>query len=346
MLSREQVHAAFVAVFGREPEGDATIEYHRRFPDLLALGASLRSSDEFLRVQRARELRTGRPLWVNVELPSGLRMWIDLEDDGVSMGCLAGNWEAAETELIMSLLSPGDVFLDIGANLGWFTTHAAQTVGGTGHVHAFEPRSTTFRALRRSVSENGFSERCTLWNLALGDSSGRSALAWSPSERNQGHTFLAQGSTLEAGLEGESVEMSRLDDLGLSATVRMMKIDVEGAEPGVLRGGMKLIERDLPVIVTEVFPRSLRQQGEDPDEFLRILSPLGYTTHRLTESGIGRRMLSCGSDANSPYYYFSVVMLSERDRSLRLNEHQDERVRDLERELEKFRIDALRSDFP
>lgn len=334
MLSSDQVRTAFVSVLGREPESELTIEYHMRFPDLLALSQALRNSEEFLLRQRMHQIRKGSPTWVNVDIPSNMRIWIDLEDDGVSMGCLAGSWEPTETDFIVSQLKAGQNFLDIGANLGWFSLYAAQAVGPTGHIYAIEPRSTTFQALKRTINENEFSERCTLWNTALGEDSRISTLAWAPSERNQGHTFLLPPSELlKPGLEGERVEIARLDDLNISRKIRVIKIDVEGAEPSVIRGGMKLIEKDLPIVVAEVFPRSLKSQGEDPNEFLKILEPLGYKTYLLTDNGIGRAINHCGTDLDSYYYYFSVVMLSQVDQAVLLNRSQDNRVQDLERKL-------------
>ena len=96
------------------------------------------------------------PKWVCTELRDGLKLWVDLADIGVSAGCLLNDWEPSTTAFILAALGPGDVFVDVGANIGWFTILAAHRVGVSGHVWAFEPRPGTCGRLADSVSANGF----------------------------------------------------------------------------------------------------------------------------------------------------------------------------------------------
>ena len=66
-----------------------------------------------------------------------------------------GIWEPYETSLLLSMLRPGDVFVDVGANIGYFSVLAASVVGDDGAVFAFEPDPDNFRLLRRNVALNG-----------------------------------------------------------------------------------------------------------------------------------------------------------------------------------------------
>lgn len=81
-------------------------------------------------------------------------------------------WDAPTTRLLERLVRPGDRLLDIGANIGYFTVYGAALVGGTGHVHAFEPNPRTHAVLARNVRMNDFSHVCTLHATALGDRAG------------------------------------------------------------------------------------------------------------------------------------------------------------------------------
>src|SRR5690348_15511421 len=121
---------------------------------------ALLKSAEFSRNSLARPLV---PKWVAAEIFGGKRLiWLDLMDDYVSRGCLFDAYESIETELVRKHLKPGQVFLDIGANIGWFTLLASMIVGEEGHVHAFEPRRPTVGYLRRSVSANSLDALVTV----------------------------------------------------------------------------------------------------------------------------------------------------------------------------------------
>ena len=119
---------------------------------------------------------SGDDKWVIAIIRDGLRIWINLRDAHVSRGCLNDRYEPAETDFILSQLTKGDNFLDIGANIGWFTILAAHRVGATGRVIAFEPHSDINAALKNSVAENKFDDRVTVHRLALGAEAGEMEL--------------------------------------------------------------------------------------------------------------------------------------------------------------------------
>jgi len=333
MLTRKEVLQGFLLILGREPESERAIEYHRNHPSVAEFGRVLRESEEF-QSRAARDRLSGgeHSRWVRSELPSGLSLWVDLYDGGVSAGVLRGVWEPAETNFMLSVLKPGDCIVDVGANLGWYTVTLAQAVGPDGHVYAFEPRSDIFARLERSVSDNGFADRCTLRRMALGPAESRLSLAWSPKEMNQGHSFVVvPNSALTPDLKHEVVPVSTLDSLAIERNIRLIKLDVEGAEPGVLLGARGLIERDRPIIVSEVFPKWLRQGGnEHVETFLNMLNDIDYRAHYLTDDGIGGELRLPISDLNSDYVYYSIVFLGPSDRAALLDGRRDGRVRELE----------------
>ena len=315
MLSREEVSIAYRLILGREPESEATVVAHQAEEKLERLGRRLLTSDEF-RHRAATELAASlKPKWVCSEICHGLKLWLDLSDLGVSAGCLHDNWEPAETEFILSVLAPGDVFLDVGANIGWFSILAAHAVGPEGRVYAFEPREEIHRRLVQSVAANKFEERCHVERAALGAAASETELAWIPSERNPGHSFFAPQVLPEGAELLGRVPVRTINSLNISPPVRVVKIDVEGAEPQVLDGARGLIARDRPILLLEIFPQWLRTVSNvTPETLLASLRETGYRVFRLIETGIGRE-LHPGDDGTEPggREYFNVIAISDED---------------------------------
>ncbi len=162
-------------------------------------------------------------------------------------GLYFGNspYEPKTTSYIGQRLRPGHIFVDVGANHGYFTILAAALVGERGRVFAFEPNPPVFRQLEQHVRLNGFEHRVVLVQQALSDTSrdgarlfvsqcsgnsGLSSLVPAASTIAMGglspdHTIPVQTMTFDRWLEGSGVEH-----------VDLVKIDTEGAEAEVIRG--------------------------------------------------------------------------------------------------------------
>ncbi|MBI5316145.1 MAG: FkbM family methyltransferase [Nitrospirae bacterium] len=156
----------------------------------------------------------------------------------------SGMWEPFETILILSLLSPGDQFIDIGANIGWYTILAALRVGERGHVFAFEPDKANFEILCANV--RGQQLNCVSpENRALGRNIGRGMII--RSAINQGDHRIREFASFGAGKNSvEEVGIVPLDDYLAQANIfniarlRVVKLDVQGFEHEVLAGGRQL----------------------------------------------------------------------------------------------------------
>ena len=125
------------------------------------------------------------------EIRNGLSIWVNLHDMHVSLACLYDSWENGVVAFILRRIGKGDVFIDIGANIGWFTLLVAQRLRelGAGHVVAFEPRSDLHKMAARSVHDSGLDGFVTLHRLALGDQDGDMELAWN--DDNAAASYLA-----------------------------------------------------------------------------------------------------------------------------------------------------------
>lgn len=159
------------------------------------------------------------------------------------------------------LLAPGDLVVDVGANIGNHTVYFA--VACQARVEAFEPNDEARKCLASNVALNHLERAVTLHEQALSDHIGRGSIV------NPRDAELGTGtSVVVADSEGD-VETARLADQPFSQ-VRLVKIDVEGAEEAVIRGGMDLLRHARPVVVAE---------SDDPEQRERIeglLRPLGY----------------------------------------------------------------------
>jgi FkbM family methyltransferase len=198
-----------------------------------------------------------------------------------------GYYEFRETRLIRRYLRPGDTFIDVGANIGWFAIVAAESVGPTGKVVAFEPSSKIYSHLEKNVLLNSRTN-IKLEKVALAHKNG-SAILTGVTDRNAGKgTIMAAPGPLDCG--AEEVPTIKFDDYVLAdglRQVRMIKIDVEGAEMVALQGAKEFLAgRRADYLMIEVNDSRLRQTGSSSAEVLRFLTDCGYRLFRIGIFGI------------------------------------------------------------
>ena len=162
-----------------------------------------------------------------------------------------GVYEAGTLHVMRHLLRPGDVFLDVGANVGLMTVVAARFVGPMGRVYAFEPVQGTARLLERNVALNNASN-VEVVPMALGARRERRVIT----EHLETHRGAASFATGGVGTGSEEVQVDTLDafvrERGLEGRVRLVKIDVEGWEEQVLAGGEGVLsELAVPALIVE-----------------------------------------------------------------------------------------------
>ena len=150
---------------------------------------------------------------------------------------IAGWYEPPVTELLRALSRPGGVVIDVGANVGWYTFLAAAGVGPQGRVVGIEPDPENYRLLSLSLAENPRGQ-IQLCNECLSDHDGTELLYLSD-EAASYHSI-----SRAVGTRSIPVVSERLDSLierNRLSSVVLVKIDVEGGEPKVIRGGLGAI---------------------------------------------------------------------------------------------------------
>jgi len=174
-----------------------------------------------------------------------------------------GTFELAETRLVRRFLRPGMTFVDGGANAGYFTALAAQCVGPTGRVIAYEPSPQALPQLRRLVSANHW-PRVEVVGSGLGACQDELTLYWNPSSGNHTPTLVPHAASSQVRVEIRTLDREAIR-LGLER-IDFLKLDVEGSEPQILVGAQRLLsERRIGAILCEFNEPWLRAAGSSSD---------------------------------------------------------------------------------
>ncbi len=206
-------------------------------------------------------------------------------DNGVGRPLYSGGtYEHDETCFLTKNLRPGMVFVDIGANLGYFTTLAARLVGNSGRVIAVEPDPDNFRLLELNVKRNGLTN-VTALNRALGAAPGEATLF--RSRWNFGDHRLADDKTSKRETVTVQVDtVDRIVDRENLPRVDLIKLDVQGFEQQVQKGMLKTLEANpAPVIITEFWPHGLSLAGGSAEDYYHCYTARGFQSRKLTGDG-------------------------------------------------------------
>jgi len=201
-----------------------------------------------------------------------------------------GLWNASGLSVSMALaLQPGDTFFDIGANVGVVTASASYLVKAQGRVHSFEPSSFTLRYLHRRVRCLGLTN-VTINEFALGDTPG-TAILHEFAENFGGASSLRSGAWPGHKQVRETpVPVRVLDEYIIKQCVgpiRMIKIDVQGAEIEVLHGARRLLASDSsPVLFVEIEQNAQAAFGRSASDLLTDISDWGYEMFSWRDEGL------------------------------------------------------------
>jgi len=221
----------------------------------------------------------------NVVEVQGSKMYVNVFDTDPSMRrtfrayALNRVHEESTTILFRSIVKEGDVVVDLGANVGYFTLLAAKLVGSKGKVYAFEPEPRNYGYLLKNIQLNGY-DNVVASQKAVADRRGTVRLFFCRYDTGH-HTIQKYDGILAyrpdfVDVKKEFVEVDQLclDDFfkGIMTPVNVIKMDVEGAEMLALAGMEQLIKRNKKlVMLIEFFPLLISEMGQSPEEFARRL---------------------------------------------------------------------------
>jgi FkbM family methyltransferase len=227
-------------------------------------------------------------------LPFGSTIEVDLNERIERQMYYFGWYQRHQSQFLRANLRKGDVFVDVGAHIGFYTLLGASAVGAAGVVHAFEPNPVTFERLGENIRMNGY-YHVKAWPFAVTNKLGRSALHLTTTTGE-----LGWSSMFGDGIEDVPVETLTLDDCirrcGLQH-VDVVKIDAEGAELRIIEG-MSEILRSMPprLIMVELHGPALGWAGATPAEVVQSLESFGYSCYQLNYKDLVRYETSDSRD--------------------------------------------------
>lgn len=189
---------------------------------------------------------------------------------------LYGEWEQESILLLSKLVKPGQIVLDIGANIGSFTIPLSKLVGTEGEVHSYEAQRVVSQLLNANVAMNELNN-VHVYNAAVGDNTNDINVPKIiyESEANYGAVSLVDTNWTTVGAV-EKVSQVVLDQkyfIEGANCLSLMKIDVEGMELNVLRGASKIVKYCKPILHIE------NNCVKDSKDLISWISAQGYTCH-------------------------------------------------------------------
>jgi len=193
----------------------------------------------------------------------------------------SGSVELPVQRAVASLMQPGSIFFDVGANVGFFTLVAAGQTDGDATLIAFEPRRDVADALAANMRRNDLP--VSVWPVAVGDQDGVAALL--VAEHPGGATIEPMKAFDTKRIEHvPQVSIDSLVESGRVPVPDVVKIDVEGAEPAVIRGMSQTLRLGRTSVVYEIDAPTGEVAEEQYAEVDELLDELGYTSTRLDPS--------------------------------------------------------------
>jgi FkbM family methyltransferase len=177
-----------------------------------------------------------------------------------------GEYSAEEGKLLKQLLRPGNVALEIGANIGALTVGIAKQVGPQGAVLAYEPQPVVFQTLCANLALNSLTN-VMCFQVAVGDRMGPARIPFYRYDQKNNFGRVVVGNANDPGVD---VSMITIDETFKLSRLDLMKIDVEGMEPQVLEGASNVIQKFRPILIVE------NDDIEKSPMLIRTIKSFGY----------------------------------------------------------------------
>jgi FkbM family methyltransferase len=212
----------------------------------------------------------------------GSRFAVDTQDLIQRYIYLFGVWEPHMTYWLRRRLRPGDTFVDVGANIGYFSLLASDIVGSAGQVVAIEASPEFHHRLQQNARLNAC-DNIRAVNGAASDSRRTLTFVLASSKNMGSNSIVPYDGPAESMFEIEACALSEILTAEEIRNARVVKIDVEGAEGGVVRGLAPVLDhlRADAEITVEVAPDRMKQLGDTVDELLDTMKAHGFHTYRL-----------------------------------------------------------------
>lgn len=204
----------------------------------------------------------------------------------------AQEWVTHPEQYILDVLNAhvavGGVTMDVGANLGQWSIHMSKRVGPNGIVHAFEPVPNFMTVFKKTMREFKADANIRFHELAIGDKKGEITFV---THNEKGEYLSGEAHIGKPGEKGNiTVPVvtldSLLDSMERIREVRFIKVDVEGAELMLLKGGTRFMKELRPVIFSEVEDRHCKGFGHTRQDVIDFMTTQGYDHKAITHNDV------------------------------------------------------------
>ena len=191
-------------------------------------------------------------------------------------------YEPNQTEIVKKYVHEGDIVIDIGAHVGYYTLLMAQLVGKNGKVYSFEPDPVNFQLLKKSVEINGF-ENVVLIQKAVSNITDKVKLFLGDNDSAINRIYDAKLGDAKESIDVESIRIDEYfkenDEL-----INFIKIDSEGSEVKIINGMKQFLSRNQElVMMTEFFPFLIKKSGDEPNQYLKSLEKSGFSLYNILD---------------------------------------------------------------
>lgn len=226
----------------------------------------------------------------------GHRVFLDPDELHMTVHMIENHiWEPHVREIIVSSLSAGGIYVDVGANIGLHALYAAGLVGNTGNIVCIEPNYRLFNILENNFDINGFLDRTKFYNMAASNYNGNGTMYIY--DGHAGGSGLGKSDEYLSECKEQIVNIGTLDNIlneniDTPYVVDVLKIDVEGFELKVLQGASKVLDNPNITVILEWQPEDMIQRvGKDaPREVLNIFRERGFSVYQTNFQKSVQRM--------------------------------------------------------
>lgn len=194
------------------------------------------------------------------------------------------DYEKSEMDVQFSLIKPGQIVYDIGANFGWYSLHLSHHFNGNLNIHSFEPVPSTFKLCKENIELNQ-GKGITLHPFGFSNLAGEMDVFFSPS---LSVNASLQPLSLENDLSKVKCHFKTLDECvgDVLPIPDFIKCDVEGAEWLVFKGGERFFESHKPVVFAEMLRKWAARFQYHPNDMIQWFSKLGYICFGISSLGV------------------------------------------------------------
>jgi FkbM family methyltransferase len=226
-------------------------------------------------------------------------------NSALSASFATGGFEVAEVEFVLNSLKPGDIFVDIGANGGFYTVMAAKKIQSHGHIYAFEPDQRNLKLLKNNIAVNKITN-VTIIDSAVSNEKGTAKFAIA---RDGALNSLANTNRKDQEIQQwEIVPLTTLDDFVKEFNVSridFMKVDAEGAEKQIFEGGKNTFSAQTNMITLfEATDLNSKSFGYTVKNFLEDISKSGLNLYYLEDNGTLQSVVSHNREFGGLIYNF------------------------------------------